>query len=463
MKQKSILDIHATSNRLQVFLFNVGQGDHILLKFPTGEYGIIDFFYDCSNNISEPPILSYFKELKKALGNSEFSKVTISFLCISHTDKDHVKGVNETIKWFYENGVFIKDIWLGGAKDESEFTDYLTVQLKTIIDTKMDLADKLKYSANIELLNSNLKEFFHYFSLWKNKEFNSIRYKTEFSAKGEYLVNIRQIAQPCSMADCETLVLGPLDFQLENFVKGINIEVVKKILGIKMKNGTVDKNHISHILRIKFGKSKLLFGGDTHKDVWEECLARYESKEYPYRKLHGKNSSHFIKVSHHGSKHSSSKEVWKKIISKTGKVFLGISAGRHRGFRHPHSETMDDIRSIRQDAQILSTNICHKCVSHDQFEKEIHSWYDDMVLFNTGRSGLTHDIVDEYINDEFVKLTGSIEEDEISAKPGLFAYILEISTNPKEDIKLRIALCSTIKAQQCFFEEHTHKLSANCL
>jgi hypothetical protein len=264
------------------------------------------------------------------------------------------------------------------------------------------------------------------------------------------------------MKNCEALVLGPLDSQLEAYINGINLEIVKKILGIKDSQTVVDKNHISHILRIKFGESKLLFGGDTHKDIWEECLAKYESRHYEFRKKHGRNDAHFIKVSHHGSRHSSSKKIWKKIISKNGKVFLGISAGRHGGFKHPHSETIHDIREIRKDAYILSTNICSGCVENDQFEKEMHSWYDNYISENTRRGIESQELTDEFINDELRKLCNEDVPDENAGNLGLFAYILEISPNQKEDIKLRVALCKTIKAQPCFFSEHTHKLTGSC-
>ena len=70
IKEIQIEEIYSSAdkeNNLQVYLFNVGQGDHIMLKFPNNEYGIIDFFYDASQNIIEPPALSYFKALEGVL------------------------------------------------------------------------------------------------------------------------------------------------------------------------------------------------------------------------------------------------------------------------------------------------------------------------------------------------------------------------------------------------------------
>ena len=94
-------DIHNhVTEDLEIFLFNVGQGDHILLKFPGQEYGIIDFHFDLELNIVEPPSLSYFRELKNSLSKDDFEKISISFICMSHTDSDHIKGVSEVVDWF---------------------------------------------------------------------------------------------------------------------------------------------------------------------------------------------------------------------------------------------------------------------------------------------------------------------------------------------------------------------------
>ena len=73
-----------------------------------------------------------------------------------------------------------------------------------------------------------------------------------------------------------------------------------------------DKNYLSHILKIGFGETGLLFGGDTHLRIWMNCLQKYESKAYDYLDKYGKIASHFVKVSHHGSSKSSSKKLWRE-------------------------------------------------------------------------------------------------------------------------------------------------------
>jgi hypothetical protein len=51
---------------LTVYVFNVGQGDHLLLKLPNGTYGLIDFHYDKGINVvEEPPALTFLKQQHK--------------------------------------------------------------------------------------------------------------------------------------------------------------------------------------------------------------------------------------------------------------------------------------------------------------------------------------------------------------------------------------------------------------
>lgn len=76
------------------------------------------------------------------------------------------------------------------------------------------------------------------------------------------------------------------------------------------------------------------------------------SKSIPTKttNVFGDTRSHFIKVSHHGSRDSSSDYLWQSILPMEGSVFLGTSAGRHSGFKHAHSETMLQIRKKGVDA-----------------------------------------------------------------------------------------------------------------
>jgi beta-lactamase superfamily II metal-dependent hydrolase len=461
MKEIKIESLHSQNDKLELFLFNVGQGDHIMLKFPTLEYGIIDFYYETASNIIEPPCLTYFKELKRILPANEFVKITISFFCISHTDKDHVKGISETIRWFHDNEILIKEIWLGAAKDEAQLYDFLRVRLASAIDG-LSVYEQLKYSNKIKTYNNGMDEFFKYFEKWKKKEFKSVRYLNEESGIGEYLVDIRSLRRPCALEKCEAINLGPLGSQIDNYTNNLTLDLVRKLLGIRQRNKSIDKNLISHILKIKFGATNLLFGGDTGKNIWEECLDRYENNEFTFLRDFGKIESHFIKVSHHGSINSSSSKIWDKTMASDSQVSLGISAGKHKGYKHPNFTTIDHIKNIRKNVSIHSTNICKNRIHDSHIAKELHLWYDIGVRMNQNYGKEKSNIYDEEINETISKTSYSDKKGIQNKSYGLFAYIFQISDNPKERIKVRMALSNTNKTNNCFHEKKCDKILKSC-
>lgn len=451
LKDIAATDIHFASQNtadLEVFLFNVGQGDHILLRFPSGEYGIIDFHYAGNETIVEPPSLSYFKMLKNKLTEEEFEKITIAFFCVSHTDKDHVKGIVETIEWFDEKGVFIRDFWLGAAHDEAQLTGYLKERIPAVIK-QAGLLEQIDLNKSSELLSNETETFFDRFEDWRLKKFKSPRYASEELGTGEYLAEIREVG--LSVKNCRAVNVGPMIHHLKDFITRLDIDLVRKILGVKTAD-EADKNLMSHILRIRFGKTNLLFGGDTHRDIWEECLRKYNRSSTPYPDIHGPLDSHFIKVSHHGSANSSSQDIWQDCIPKENKVFMGISAGQNQSYKHPSNQTIADIRNVRSDANILVTNFCTDCILKSHYEKEYHAWYDEYVTAN----------YEDQVANTMIKRI-SKKSHKLPEQLGLFAYIFTVAADPEQEIAVRIALSRVNGGPiPCFYKDRNETVFDPC-
>jgi beta-lactamase superfamily II metal-dependent hydrolase len=466
MKQIEISDIYSNDNdNLEVYLFNVGQGDHILLKFPSNEYGIIDFFYDTtSNTVWEPPTLSYFKELKQSLSAKEFEDITISFFCISHTDRDHIKGICETVKWFDENGIFIREFWMPAAQDMNQFFNFFKDKLSSFIDSESRLDEKEKRklkNLNEKFIKNYLNQFYDSFNKWKRKEFQSQRYQVENMGNGEFLHNIRSLRKPCTLANCSALNLGPLEEHVKDYENNLSIEIIKAILGYE--KDSIDKNIISHLLLLKFGESKLLFGGDTPLKIWEDCLTEYHNDQKTHIIENGEIDCQFIKVSHHGSKGSSNQAVWDKLIKKEQNIHLGISAGNHQGYKHPDVETINHIKNANAQAVIFSTNICQSTINNIGIEKEYHKWYDDYIR-NFGEE--SDKVIDDHFRQGLTELPFSDIHPNIENNSeknlGLFAYIFEIPYSKENQIKVRMALSKTNRITQCFHSDNCDQKLASC-
>lgn len=93
-----------------------------------------------------------------------------------------------------------------------------------------------------------------------------------------------------------------------------------------------DSNDSSIIARLVFGKTSFLFTGDATQSV-EKQLSR----------LAGQLDSDVLKVGHHGSKTSTSKE----FVEAVSPEIAVISVGKNNTYGHPRQETLDNLAGIK--------------------------------------------------------------------------------------------------------------------
>src|SRR5258707_13541528 len=106
---------------LRVYLFNIGAGDHIMLEFPDGSLGIIDFYFQANPlGLSEVPALTYLRHLRdEKKRRSDDKPIVINFLCISHADLDHLTGLDELLEFVEtpDNNTHLENLWLFGRTE----------------------------------------------------------------------------------------------------------------------------------------------------------------------------------------------------------------------------------------------------------------------------------------------------------------------------------------------------------
>ncbi len=101
-----------------------------------------------------------------------------------------------------------------------------------------------------------------------------------------------------------------------------------------------DTNNYSIVVKITYGQSKFLFTGDAEKISEKEMLAKNLDL-----------SADVLKVGHHGSSSSSSKEFLDKVNPK----IAIISCGKNNKYGHPHSETIKQLKNRK--VQIYRTDV----------------------------------------------------------------------------------------------------------
>jgi len=328
---------------LQVFVFNVGQGDNLLLRFPDGSFGFIDLCYDGRINTHEvPPSLTYVQH------NVEESNPSIAFFHLSHYHADHIKGFDNWVEWATKQAS-LQRIWLPGSMPPQTILSHF---LRVLQDEEAVCKFLEKNPEMTETFNKiHLQYGRGYFSKLE-VFFQQHQDKTDFLNSERRLSNVSH--HPVEVIAC---CLGPSSATCTKFTEMTHEEMLRKLLTPKNK-AKIDGNDISAILQIGMESHRLFFGGDASIGHIEACLKTIQETPEIYGNA-ASIISNFFKVAHHGSNESSNLEMWKQVLPVKATAYLAISAGEgHYG--HPHKETFKHIEVAANEketqARIVATN-----------------------------------------------------------------------------------------------------------
>lgn len=467
-------ELHNDTGKLKVFVFNVGQGDHLLVQLPTGEYGVIDFHF---GEYDVPPAWHYFKALI-----SEGEKIEIAFLCISHFDTDHISGLDALIHNLRCDEIPIRAIWLSGGTDSQAITN---MWLDKFNEWFRLLPSDIKRILNQDskAYKSLTKKFFDYIKSWRQKKqqwqkepvFKNLLYTTQI-VKGQ-----KDLKTSIEDNIVEFIGMGPLDDHVRDYqtaaFENAPLRLISKIINSRhlsierkqtweefksqnLKPLKEDKNITSHLIRFDFVHQKLLFTGDMHRKNWLECLDFYDQG----RQVKGEYKSQFIKAGHHGSAGSSSPKLWKKVFDQqSSEVHLAISAGRNQKYKHPNSKFLEDVLKVEKELNAgensfslkkTSTNTCNSCIDKDHSEGNVEKLLAEWVTPET--SNFSSDILtatqsyQDYDPDD-PRTNGAVYNGD-----KLLAYLYEFDGNGPAEV--RALITNTSKTCDCFFKEETHKV-----
>lgn len=283
-------------NFLEVNFFDVGQGDAIFIVSPKKHQILID---GGSDSII----------LEKLGKEMPFYDNTLDLIILTHPEKDHLTGLIKVLKRYKVENI----LWTGAIRHTLEFKEWE----KTIKEEGAD-------------------------------------------------IKIAQAGQKIKLQEFNPDIFIEILFPFEN------------LKGQEFKNS----NNTSIVSRLVFNKISFLFTGDIHKSEEQEIIIRSNppptnplkengnitfsetnsaspSEEViprPWLGLVGGESkftsldSDILKIGHHGSKTSSSRE----FIEKVSPEIAVISVGKNNRYGHPHQEVLDVLENYGID--ILRTD-----------------------------------------------------------------------------------------------------------
>jgi len=147
-----------------------------------------------------------------------------------------------------------------------------------------------------------------------------------------------------SLNELEQELITLLDKKHIKYSKCINQLDISPIKLYFLNSGKYDnENDNSNVIYLKYNEIKFLFMGDASTVVEQDLLSKYNLKDID-----------FLKIGHHGSKTSSSKE----FITKTNPKYSIISVGKNNRYGHPNKEVLENLKDSKiyrtdQDGSIM--------------------------------------------------------------------------------------------------------------
>ena len=317
---------------LVVRVFDVGHGDSLLMEFPDGEHvGIVDCHVHRPSqrgagakrwDPAEPKVASYLRSRIEA-----GDPLTVAFICVSHFHDDHYMGLGRTIQMLVENGIPIEEFWDPGIARK-----------------------KVELMVHCPLRTASLKELHEIYAAMDALCDRGTRY--------EPLVKVQPSFR--RIADVGIDVLAPDSRHWNDYFRFLG--ATDRAEHSKLYPQTTDEHLICSALLLKYGKGRIILGGDLTCYGWERLLENRGRK--PLR-------SPGVKASHHGSVNGNflpplgenRRSLWRRIrIDKH--TDAAISGGYRTGL--PHQDTIKEL--LRQGVTVYCTGDPEETAQEDPLD-----------------------------------------------------------------------------------------------
>lgn len=274
------------SGQLVVHYIDVGQGDCIYIAFPDGT----DMLIDCgSQGGSSKYQTSAISDLKALNPDGKIDRVMAT-----HSDTDHISYLDEVLSEFQVNYIYMPNIRPKRGKS-------VKINGRDVMVDSLDESKLVMFRDEDTIDTDSYAEFF-----------------------------IAALSEPnCNI----TLNIGKYEIKGRDYTFTFYCLSQKEwdIRSLKDKKGRPDAtqiNAVSPIGILEYAGKKLVFTGDSN-----ESNEKYYYETYPYV------DCDVLKVAHHGSSTSSSKDFLQHVACEYAVISVGSSYG------HPKKETLDRLKA----------------------------------------------------------------------------------------------------------------------
>lgn len=275
------------SGQLVVHYIDVGQGDCIYIAFPDGTDMLIDCGSQGGSSKYQTSAISDLKELNP--------DGKIDHVMATHSDTDHISYLDEVLSEFQVGNVYMPNI-------RPKLGKSVEIKKEVVAVDSLDASKLKKFTDNDTIDTDTYAEFF-----------------------------IAALSEPnCNI----TLNIGKYEIRGQDYTFTFYCLSQKEwdIRSLKDKKGRPDAtqiNAVSPIGILEYAGRRLVFTGDSNNSN-----EKYYCETYPYV------DCDVLKVAHHGSRTSSSKDFLQHVKCE----YAVISVGDGNSYGHPEQEALDRLK-----------------------------------------------------------------------------------------------------------------------
>lgn len=317
---------------LTITMLDVGQGESILMKMPSGETVLVDGGSTSRQNVAEYVILPALKY---------YGTDHLDYVIITHTDEDHISGIRELL----ENEYPIKAILLSDTAemnfkdipDDIAVTEFQNISGGMTATQKRHLSDDTVVTNQKDTLDNPRENLF--LNQIKKSKIPVVKL-----GRGDSL-HLKQVKLSCLYpekgqveedANSASLVFF-LSYERFTMVFTGDIPGEKESL-LKEISSTKDKNnHRSGSIQSDTKETReIRQSTENHLKLQMPSNTKVSATTRPLK---------ILKIAHHGSKNSTTEAFLKRFCPE--KAIL--SAGKNNLYGHPHEETIKRVQKVGAD------------------------------------------------------------------------------------------------------------------
>lgn len=267
---------------LTVHFIDVGQGDAIYIRFPSGKDMLIDAgtvkkSENEFNFTDGAPVTTDENALVTEYIKRYDDNGTLDYLLITHSDSDHISYVDEVLEAFQVNTVYLP---------------YIDIE---VFDTSADEGEKTAFEGGLKITTATYEN-----------------------------IAAAVFNEPNCTVKC---VNGYFSIKIE---EDISFEVFSFDKTEYSEKNITDANELSPICLLRYARRTVVLTGDaekkSEKDFIGDCLPV---------------DCDVLKVGHHGSDSSTTQDFLNHIKVE----YAVISAGNHGSFNHPKQSILDRLKT----------------------------------------------------------------------------------------------------------------------